>query len=297
MKFTLDYFDKEFEMYRAFNKGFRWWAGKLVKFGLIGACCYWVVSCHVEMKYVAELREVERKQYEACRKQLAGKTHIPILDGGFIDITKVPGFFISKTPYGGCRAQHMEGDFWWTGTELRPANVKITEEPLPAWRHFNVIARLYKPTISNKPYEVGRRTVDWPEELVVKLINYPGMEMWLNKIPPSAENEFAVTSFILSQWRRRDGTPRVIYCDGLRSPSIKRPIGELRGKILLTMNKSQLENLDFGDSHAYCTIEFHNFDFAGGDARVYFWVRSLRVAPVALKAISEHLSRSITTGK
>jgi hypothetical protein len=66
---------------------------------------------------------------------------------------------------------------------------------------------------------------------------------------------------------------------------------------LLRFKKSQLENLDFGDLNAFCSVGLHDFDFAGGDARLGTGTASLRGAPIALRLISEYLSRSIITGK
>lgn len=144
---------------------------------------------------------------------------------------------------------------------------------------------------------MGRQTVDWPDELIVKLKNYPGLELWLTAPPPSFKNEFSIKNFVIRDWRRRDGTPRVIACNGLGSPSTAVLASGLNKEVLLTFNKSQLEDLDFGRLNAYCTVELHDFDFAGGDARVGTGTGSLFGAPIALRLISEYLSRSIITGK
>ena len=285
-------------MYKLFRKGAYWWCRTILKYGLIVAFCFWLVSCYVESERMAEERDRSREASKKCNQKLAGMEHVPILGGGLLDISRIPGFHYGSTTRNGlCMAEGLEGDFWWTGTELRPAYQELGKEPLPTWGHFSVAARLFTRRASTKPYSMGRQTVDWPEELIVKLKNYPGLELWLTAPPPSAKNEFSIRSFIMHDWRRRDGTPRVIACDGLGSPSTAVLESGLHKDVLLTFNRSQLEDINFGRLNAYCTIELHDFDFAGGDARVHLGTGSLLGAPIALKFINEYLSRSIITGK
>lgn len=285
-------------MHKLFRKSVYWWCRTILKYGLVVAFCSWLVSCYVESEQMAEERTRSREESKKCSQKLAGMEHVPILGGAFLDVAQIPGFHFGSTIRNGlCMAEGLEGAFWWTGTELRPTYQELGKERLSSWRHFSVTARLYTKTASTEPHNMGRKTVDWPEELVVKLKNYPGLELWLTAPPPSIKNEFAISGFVMRDWRRRDGTPRVIACNGLRSPSTTVLESEFYTEVLLTLNKSQLENLDFGHFNAYCTVGLHNFDFAGGDARVYLGTGSLRVAPIALKYISDYLSGSIITGK
>jgi hypothetical protein len=89
----------------------------------------------------------------------------------------------------------------------------------------------------------------------------------------------------------------VIACKGLGlswEKTLKSGVGR---EDLLRFNKIQLENVDFGNLTIYCTIELHDFDFAGGVARVGTSTKSLLGAPKALQLVNEYLSNSIITGK
>jgi hypothetical protein len=288
----------EFEMHKLFRKGVSRWCKAILKYGLVLALCYWVVDFYIEWERMAEARERHYQESKKCSQKLASMEHVPILGGGLLDRTKIPGFhFGSSTRDGLCIADVLEGSFWWTGTELRTEYQESGKEPPSSWGHFNVAARLYTRKPSTEPYNMGRKTIDWPDELTVKLKNYPGLELWLTAPPPSIKNEFSVTSFVMRDWRRRDGTPRTISCDGLDSPGSRASERGLSTADLLKLNKTQLELIEFGDLNAYCTVGLHNFDFVGGDARIGTGTKSLLGAPEALRLLSEYLSRSIITGK
>jgi hypothetical protein len=285
-------------MHKVFRKGVNRWCRAILKYGLVLALCYWVVGFYLEWERMAEAREYHYQVSKKCNQKLAGMEHIPILGGGLLDRTKIPGFhFGSSTRDGLCIADVLEGSFWWTGTELRTEYQESGRERPSSWGHFNVAARLYISKLSTEPYNMGLKVVDWPEELIVKLKNYPGLELWLTAPPPSSKNNFSITRFVLRDWRRRDGTPRTISCDGLDSPGSRASERGLSTADLLKFNKTQLELIDFGNLNAYCTVGLHNFDFVGGDARIGTGTKSLFGAPEALRLLSEYLSRSIITGK
>jgi hypothetical protein len=285
-------------MYKAIRKGAYGWCKSILKYGLFFASCYWVVDFYIEWERMAEAREHHREVSKKCSQKLAGMEQVPILGGSLLDRTRIPGFhFGSSARDGLCIADVLEGSFWWTGTELRTEYQESGREKPSSWGHFNVAARLYTKKPSTEPYNMGFKVVDWPEELIVKLKNYPGLELWLNDRPPSIKNGFSVTDFVIRDWRRRDGTPRTISCDGLGSPRKEILESGVSKADLLGFNKTQLENLDFGDLSAYCTVGLHNFDFAGGDARIGTGTESLLGAPIALQMLSEYLSNAIITGK
>lgn len=285
-------------MYRVSRKDAYWWCKTILKYGLVVIFCYWLGSCYVESERIAEERERSREVSKKCNQKLAGMEHIPIPGGNYLDRTRMRGFHFGSSVRGDlCIADVLEGSFWWTGTELRSTHQESGKEIPSSWGHFNVAARLYTKKASTEPHTMGYRDVDWPEELTVKLKNYPGLELWLDVAPPSIKNEFSIKNFVIRDWRRRDGTPRLIMCNGLGSPS-KRVLASGMSKAdLLKFSKAQLEDLDFGDLNAYCTVELWDFDFAGGDGRVGTGTGSLRGAPIALQLISENLSHSIITGK
>lgn len=285
-------------MYKMFGRSVGWWCRKIIKYGLALFVCYCVVFFYIKWEAAAERRERTRAISKECYEKISNIEHAPISGGSFIDRNRLRGFHLSISPTEDvCIAAILEGSFWWTGTEVRTAYQERDNEPDPSWGHYNVAARLFTPKASTEPFKIGLRYTEWPDDLVVKLKNYPGLELWLKAPPPSNENQFAVKNFIVRDWRRRDGTPRVIMCNGLSSPTRSVLESGLSRDELLTFNKSRLENLDFGDLDAYCTIELHDFDFAGGDARVWTGTGSLRGAATALPLIREYLSRSIITGK
>jgi hypothetical protein len=144
---------------------------------------------------------------------------------------------------------------------------------------------------------MGYRHKDWPDDLIVKLKNYPGLELWLDAPPPHFKNEYALITFVMSDWRRRDGTPRIISCAGLNSASDEVAASGLSQSELLTFSRAELENVDFGRLNTRCSVQLHSFDFAGGDGRVSLGTSSLRGAPEALRFVSEYLSSSIITRK
>lgn len=285
-------------MHKFFRKGVSRWCKAILKYGLVLALCCWVVDFYIEWERMAEERKRHYQESRKCSQKLAGMEQVPILGGSLLDRTRIPGFhFGSSTRDGLCIADVLEGSFWWTGTELRTEYQESGKEPPSSWGHFNVAARLYTRKPSAEPYNVGYRVVDWPEELTVRLKNYPGLELWLDAPPPNIKNEFSIKNFVMRDWRRRDGTPRVISCNGLGSPRKKTLESGVSRADLLRLKKYQLENLDFGDLNAFCSVELHDFDFTGGDARLGTGTASLRGAPIALRLISEYLSRSIITGK
>ncbi|UDI94247.1 MULTISPECIES: hypothetical protein [unclassified Pseudomonas] len=273
--------------------------GRGIKYGVLLAICYWVVDFCIRWEEAAEARAIYQKKQGACSRKLAGMEQVPILGGSLLDRTKIPGFHFGSTlrSDGSCIADLLDGSFWWTGKELFPVYETLGVEPPSSWTHYHVTARLFTRGNTTAPHNMGGRHVSWPDELIVKLKNYPGLELWLTAPPPSIKNEFSVRIFVMPDWRRRDGTPRKINCIGLNSPESKASASGLSKAYLLKMNKEQLENLEFGSLRTYCTVELHHFDFAGGDARIHLGTEGLRGAPEALKAVSDYLSHSIITGK
>lgn len=271
----------------------------LLKYSLVLLLCYWMVGFYIEWEEAAERRAIYQKEQGDCSKKLAGMEQVPIRGGSLLDRSRIPGFYFGSTlkSDGSCIADVLEGSFWWTGTELLTEYELSGIEKPASWGYFQVAARLYTRKTPTEPHRMGGRHVDWPDDLIVKLKNYPGLELWLDAPPPSSKNEFSITDFVMRDWRRHDGTPRRIYCDGLNSPNSKAADNGLGRAGLLLFDKMQLENLDFGGLQAWCTVELHGFDFSGGDGRIWLDTSSLRGSPEALKFVSDYLSRSIITGK
>lgn len=272
---------------------------KAVKYSVFFAVCYWVVDFHLKWEEAAQARAIRHKEEGECSKKLAGMEQVPILGGSYLDRTRIPGFHFGSRLKGdgSCIADILEGAFWWTGTKLITAHEQVGKEPSPEWGFFKVAARLYTRTEHNEPHTMGHRHTDWPDDLIIKLKNYPGLELWLNAPPPHFKNKNSIEMFVMPDWRRRDGTPRLISCDGLHLPESEFAEGELsRGK-LLKFDRAQLKSLDFEGLNVFCTVELDSFDFSGGDGRVSLGTGSLRGAPEALRFVSEYLSHSIITRK
>jgi hypothetical protein len=273
------------------------WFKKLLKYGLFIYVCYCVVDFYIREAEVAEAMAIYYADQEACQKKLASLKQVPILGGSYVDKTLVPEFYVGMPELSNkkaCLANTLKGHFWWTGTEIRSYHDQSVKPTPETWRLYKVNAGLYTRKETAEPHERGYRHVNWPDELIVKLKNYPGLEIWLNAPPPHFKNEGVVRTFVITGWARRDGTPRLINCDGLIRPASEE---ELTGKKLAKFNRTELENLDFGKLSFFCTVELHSFDFSGGHGRVSLRLSSLREAPGMLKFLSDYLSRAVITRK
>lgn len=280
-----------------FRKGILPWFRRIVKWGLIFVVCYWLVDYYLIWSETREYRESYRKKYIACEKKLSDSDYLPIHGGGLLDTSRVRGFhWYLNARNDECVGDNLKGLFIWTGKEIRNAfDRDMNIEPLPDWHFFSIEAGLYMRSESSAPSKIGFQSVDWPEELTVKLKNYPGLELWLTSHPPSVDNKSDVQNFVIPDWRRSDGVPQIINCSGLDSSwktAFKRG---LSAEHLLGFDKVQLENIEFGDLNVPCNMRMKNF-FSGGGAWVGFGIKSLRVAPQAIQSIGDYLSRSVITG-
>lgn len=259
-------------------------------------------------------RVAYQQQLERCRIDLEKSEKIPIIGGGYVDMSRF-GFVGSSVRYedGQCGTDMLELSFWWTGEKVLPDNakfIKIKRTDIPkSWRYFNVTAKLgsqRKARECRKNIDLpqcsgfkgairsGLKVTDWPTELTIKLKNYPGLELWLNAPPPSAENRLRVDDFVMVDWRRPDGTPRSIDCWGLGLSSAKeRGLGR---ENLAIMTREELESIDFRGKVGHglpCQVGSESFNFKGGGGRVSISTESLGEVPKALMALSNYLSESI----
>lgn len=257
-----------------------------------------------------------QQQLEQCRERLSQSNLVPIIGGGYIDIDRF-GFGNPSVVYenGDCGTDMLEVDFWWTGKEVLPnhpkfVKLKEAERPRP-WSYFRVVAklgnqrrgRLCKENPELPQCEVfkagirsGLSVTEWPEDRVVRLKNYPGLELWLSEPPPNIENKLRVYSFVMTEWRRPDGTPRTIGCWGLNTSNEFIKSQGLDAHSLSLMSRDELSNIDFRGKlkfGASCEVDFGSFNFNGGAGRVNTNTESLHDAPEALQAISKYISKSI----
>ncbi|MFZ6047696.1 hypothetical protein ACFW0H_16435 [Pseudomonas sp. CR3202] len=255
-----------------------------------------------------------QQQQERCRMELVKSEKVPIIGGGYVDMSRF-GYPGSSVRYedGQCGSDMLQLLFWWTGEEILPDSPKYikrkrTEIP-KSWQIYNVAAvlgnqrkareckeniELPKCSGFKGAVQTGLSKAEWPAELTVKLKNYPGLELWLNAPPPSIRNRYAVDNFVMTEWRRQDGTPRSINCWGLNTSSLKK--SGLNSESLALLSREELENIDFQGRLQHgvsCQVEFWDFGFNAGSARISFSTENLREAHLALKAINQYLSDSI----
>lgn len=256
-----------------------------------------------------------QKQLEKCREELSQSRLVPIIGGGHIDMSRF-GFDNPSITYknGECGKDVLEVAFWWTGEEVLPDHpkfVKLKEsERSRRWSYFRVTAKLGNQRrgrlcrenpdlpqceIFKAGIRPGLRATEWPKDRVVKLKHYPGLELWLREPPPSLENKHRVNDFVMTEWRRPDGTPRSIDCWGLSSSELAKSQG-LDTVSLSLMSGKELSDVDFRGKLKFgsiCEVDFGSFNFKGGAGRVVTRTESLHDAPKALQAISEYISNSI----
>ena len=273
------------------------WFKRLLKYGLLVYVCYCVAEFYIQKEQSAESAAIYQADEKACQNKLASMKQVPILGGAYVDKSLVPEFYVGMPELvnkKACLAIALKGLFWWTGAGLhRYQDLRL--EPIPkSWRLYKLNAGLFTRKETTEPHERGYRHVNWPDELIVKLKNYPGLEIWLDAPPPHFKNEDSVRTFVITGWPRRDGTPRLINCDGLIRPASEE---QLTDEKLARFSRAELENLDFGKLNFFCTINLDNFDFAGGHGSVGLGLASLREAPEMLKYLSDYLSRSVITRK
>lgn len=255
-----------------------------------------------------------QQQLEQCRKELSGSNLIPIIGGGYVDISRF-GFGNPSVVYkdGECGMDMLEVDFWWTGKEAFPNHpeiIRLKGVGGQSWSHFKVVAKLgnqRKGRLCRQDPDLpqcevfkagirpGLRATEWPGGRVVKLKNYPGLELWLKEPPPNIENQYSVTSFVMVDWRRQDGTPRDINCWGLGGSKLAKSQG-IDAVGLALMSEEELSNIDFRGKLKFgsiCEVDFGSFSFEGGSGSVVTTTNGLPDAQKALRAISEYISNSI----
>ena len=273
-------------------------------------------ACDERPRYNQSPEQVAyQHQLELCREKLSQSNLVPIIGGGYIDISHF-GFGNTSVVYkdGECGTDMLEVVFWWTGEEVLPNHPKFVkfkkEERSRRWSYFKVVAKLGNQRrgrlcrenpelpqceIFKAGIRPGLRATEWPEDRVVTLKHYPGLELWLNEPPPSIENKLRVYSFVMTEWRRPDGTPRTVGCWGLSGSGLAKSQGFDAASLSL-MTREELSNVDFRGKlkfGAACEVDFGSFNFRGGSGRVNTGTEDLQDVPRALPAISKYISNSI----
>jgi hypothetical protein len=249
-----------------------------------------------EEKEAAERRQ---KELDACRQKISESHLVPIIGGGHLDAKKLGIFFNVRVENGECGTDGFEGGFYWHDGSIEPAshpgaNLAYEKNPT-SWKRFEVRARLGNQRKGRECTEQGERCSTfnhknpglpptWPEDRIVRPKAYPGLEIWLpEKIVP---NHTESMTFVIPDWPRADGSPRTVNCWSLP-----------KGYALDKMSRQDLEAIDFskGTKHGYpCDVEFWDFSFTGGAARVHTGTESLVGITRALKALEQHISNAVT---
>lgn len=259
-----------------------------------------VSGCKPAQQEINERLADYHARLQACVDSVENKSRVPIMGGGEIDTSRfafnVP--HMSVTDEGDCGAVGFEADFYWTGEKIVPRSPKftglrLTEIP-PEWLILRVGAKLGNRRLSKqcqaqfdpqKCPDPNRKPsgppATWPEHLTVRPKAYPGLEFRLLDGPPRMSSHHA--AFFISGWPRRDGTtPRIVDC---WSHEVDFPVHK--------MSIAELEQLDFGKRTFPCDVEFADFEFKGGAARISTGTEALRDIVPALKALQQYLSDSI----
>lgn len=227
-----------------------------------------------------------QEQLNACSEHLRQNPLVPIVGGGHLDTRRfdfnVPTVRLAD---GQCGTDGFETSFYWTGEKIVPAGQRFTGIELVQipkhWRLLHAGAKLGNRTFCKANPEKCKEVVpsvpkDWPEEFTAHLTHYE-LDARLPKMP--VDHVTHEIAFILRDWPRKDGTPRFITCD------IRRDVK--------TMTRKEIEELEFGTQTLPCQVDFRDFDFKGGAARIRTGTEALREIPVALKALQQYLSASI----
>ncbi|WP_295551258.1 hypothetical protein [uncultured Pseudacidovorax sp.] len=246
-----------------------------------------------------------KKQLEECSESLARQTKIPILGGGELDLSRFSFSALNiDVQNGECGAVGFAADFFWTGVQIVPAKPLVEISPAgfkkyrdfpKNWRFFSVAAILSNTESSlacktnfdrakcvDPNYQAPRPQPDNSEHLIYKSPYYP--DLYIRQIRgDNTPNLSGSISFFVAGWPRKDGaTPRVLHCWS------SAPIFQVE-----SMTPEQVANINFGTNSFPCDIEFLDFEFKGGAARVHFGTDALPEAVNALKALQLYISNSI----
>jgi len=276
-------------------------------FRMLGLCVILgLAGCKLDKtaEHVADYHQREK----VCADSMVGKSRIPIIGGGEIDLTRF-SFFVpqmSAKDDGECGAVGFETEFYWTGDKIvTPAEVPLVDLPghslskvkirdlPPHWRLLRVAARLgtrklakqcrenFDPNKCPDPNEKPTGPAPtWPEHLTVRPKAYPGLEIRLDPVRDRRPSDIA---FFIPGWPRWDGvTPRHITC---LPNHVDFP--------LHTMTPVEMEKIDFGNRTIPCDVDFRSFDFKGGAARISTGTEALRGIVPALQALQRYLFDSI----
>ena len=236
-------------------------------------------------------------QLAACRQLFLQNPRVPIVGGGYLDARRF-AFIVPTVRFEDerCGTDGFETSFYWTGKNIVPASERFTGLPPtqipPDWKQLNVTARFGNQRKARECRQEPnpQKCVDarhqnpglpptWPEERIVGPKAYPSLEIWL---PPTGySKKVAGISFVIKDWPKANGRPREIDC------------WYLPGYDLSSMTKAEFEILDFGEKTFACRIQFWDFQFKGGAARISTGTDALPNIAASLKQLQQYIDDSI----
>jgi len=246
-----------------------------------------------------------------CSAKWYGQPRVPVRGSDFVlDATKLPwemgGELWSEDV--DCGAAQINATFYWTGKEILPQRIgmypqqEYNVKPIDVretWTQIQVAALLGRGTQSirnqaqhpeNYQYTPPQRPKSWPAEQLIRLKHYPDLEVLLWS---KEERDVAIKkmgehpslhyfTFVLHQWPHDDGSARTMTCH----------MGEQN---VLTMTREEIENLDLRQQLRHsCQMDFHNFGFNSGSAKVNWGTTQLSEITPALRALQQYFNDSIT---
>ena len=253
-----------------------------------------LAGCDVgDRKAAAAMNKANAEAAKQCEAKLKGLKRVPIarMKGKlFLDAERLPMWAIGRGFRVGddCGANQLQESerFYWTGDTLIPqfiwlkaGHTLVEAEGNQNWvsistQVFFGIPLDCKSTPTPAPaMKCGEKPPDKDEAGVIRLKNYPS-DAWPLRDPREKINNRYFLS--LRDWPKENGWPRTmgLSCD-------------VKGSV------SEIENLDFRGKPGACQLDFYEFKFKAGSARINFPVKELhRITPI-LQAFQQYLNDSI----
>lgn len=270
-----------------------------------------LTACTDHSDLSKEQREAVQKAHEdavkKCEGKWLGQPRVPVRGSKYVlDATRLywQMEFGSWNKDEECGAAAIIARFYWTGEKIVPDKIGLAPqrsqiEPIDVpkdWIAIDLEALVgVKPDVlrhcEQHPEDCKKKTTDrakgWPPELVVPLKHYPELEVRLPKelTPKMKTGGFRALGIFLREWPMDSGAPRSFLCH--------------LDQDVYAMTREEIENINFGSARvgqqrSYCQMEFNNFRFNGGQARVVWGTEALPQITPALRALHQYLNESIT---
>lgn len=240
---------------------------------------------------------------ERCAARWGDKQWVPLrASGWWLDATRLPWRMKDDlwTKDEQCGAATIDGLYYWDGERILAESVGMwprgtrlvhPKEIKSDWVQLDLTALLGGDPNTLKKCRASPEACkghegapkEWPPELVVRPKHYPDLEVRLPRETDPARSKGGFSNnigFFIRDWPNNYGRPRVTSCyfksDGR------------------DLTREDIENIDLRQRGGYCQLEFWNFQFDGGAARVITDTRQLHQIKPALQALLQYFNASIT---